>query len=100
MKKKKLESVIQKEILAYLKSKGIYTIKTMRSNMSGVPDIICCAFGAFLAIEVKAEGKVNNTSELQKLQLKAIDNALGYTLVTDNVDDVERILRRIGYEIL
>ena len=98
--KKRLEGPIQKDILKYLKAQGVYTVKTMRSNMTGVPDILCCVHGVFLAIEVKAEGKIKNTSPLQKIQLEAILDAEGYILVTDNVQDVKDIIKEIIDAIL
>ena len=90
--KKKLESVVQAEIIKYLKSQGIYYAKTMRSSMNGVPDILCCVQGIFLGIEVKAEGKKGNASELQKKNLREIEKSDGYALCTDNLDDVKMML--------
>ena len=45
----------------------------------GVPDILCCINGKFVAIEVKSEsGKL---STLQQLNIERINEAGGYALV-------------------
>jgi len=98
--KKKLEGVVQKEILAYLKSKNFYTVKTMRSNMNGVPDIICCVHGFFIAIEVKAEGKKNTATKLQKRHQLDVIKAGGIALICDNVEEVKKAIEGLEDVIL
>lgn len=50
-----------------------------RMTKTGVPDILACVNGCFLAIEVKAEhGK---PSELQKYNVREINNAGGYAII-------------------
>lgn len=98
MSKKKLEGVVQKEILHYLKSESIYTVKTMRSNMNGVPDILCCVDGKFLAIEVKAEGKVNTATALQQKHQRDIIATGGEAIITDSLEEVKKIVERMRYE--
>ena len=60
---------------------------------SGVPDIICCVKGRFLAIECKAgNGK---TTVLQDRELEAIKDAGGIAMVIneDNLDAVSLVLK-------
>ena len=59
--RKKSESEIQTEITKYLESRGYYVIKIIRANKSGVADLAVCADGKYIAIEVKAVGKVQAT---------------------------------------
>jgi hypothetical protein len=61
----------------------------------GVPDIICCYKGHFVAIECKA-GK-NKPTALQERELKIIRDAGGYALVVneENIDDVRKLLESI-----
>jgi hypothetical protein len=54
----------------------------------GIPDIICCYKGWFFAIECKAPGKSGNTTKLQDMQLTAIRDARGFSIVAEGVDDV------------
>ena len=51
------EKVFENKIKAYLKSVGVYFIKTHGDRFSkvGTPDILACVNGYFVAIEVKAE---------------------------------------------
>lgn len=48
---------------------------------SGIPDIIACYKGRFIAIECKA-GK-NKTTALQEAELKKIEDARGYVMVVN-----------------
>ena len=62
---------------------------------AGIPDIIGCMDGQFIAIECKAgKGKV---TELQERELIAICNAGGFTFVAreDCLDELEELLCQI-----
>lgn len=60
-------------------------------GLHGIPDIICCFNGAFIGIEVKAPGKINNVSELQKQVHLAIGASGGLAVVVDSVSALETI---------
>lgn len=62
---------------------------------AGIPDIIVCYCGQFIAIECKA-GK-NTTTALQRKELRAIEDAGGYALVINetNIDQVDAVLHQI-----
>ena len=89
------EQGYQKKITTFLESKGAYVIKVISANRKGIPDIIACYKGIFLAIEVKTPDKLNNTTKLQEFNLRKISEAGGYSLVASEVDQVEAILARI-----
>ena len=85
---KKRESVIQSEIIKYLKSQNYYVIKVVVANVSGVPDILFCKDGRFCAVEVKAAGKKKGVTELQKLHISMINASGGKAIVADDLFDV------------
>ena len=60
---------------------------------AGIPDIIACIDGHFIAIECKA-GK-NNTTPLQDRELNMILNAGGTTYIAreSNLDELQQLLR-------
>jgi Holliday junction resolvase len=60
--------------------------------VSGIPDIVCCHNGRFIAIECKA-GK-NKTTALQDRQLEMIRQSGGIALVIneENIHEVENII--------
>lgn len=91
-----LESSIQKKILAYLKTlPHTWAIKTIQTNRKGVPDIICCIKGKFVAFEVKnAKGKL---SPHQIHEGKSIIGSGGAWYVVRSLDEVKTILENIGY---
>ena len=91
------EKLVKKQIIEVLKKFGAYYFYPVTSGYgsSGVPDIVCCYKGLFVAIEVKA-GK-NKTTALQDKAIAAIRAAEGVALVTNetNVDQVTAVLRAI-----
>jgi Holliday junction resolvase len=75
------ESKVKAKCTDLLKAVGVYYYFPVANGMgrAGIPDIICCARGKFLAIECKA-GK-GTTTALQKKELAAIEAAGGVALV-------------------
>lgn len=89
------EKKVKDKVVKILKEYGVYYFfpATYGMGRSGVPDIICCVDGKFLAIECKAGG--NKPTALQERELKAIADAGGSALVIneENVDGVAAIVR-------
>ena len=83
-----LESQLQKHVIDYLESKNYYVVKIIKANKSGVPDILFCKNGFFMAIELKAKGKKSKVTELQKFHLELIRNSGGKAIVADCLWDV------------
>lgn len=60
---------------------------------AGIPDIICCIGGKFVAFEVKtATGK---PTELQKIMIDKINKAGGLAVIVRSVDDVKTALKEV-----
>lgn len=74
-----MEKKLQKKIIDYLNSIGAYVIKTIITNRRGVPDIIACYNGMFIAVECKSPG--GRLSQLQEYNLKLIYNEGGIVFV-------------------
>ena len=84
------EAQIQNKIIKYLNGIGAYTVKTISTNRSGTPDVICCLEGKFIALEVKTQkGRV---SELQKHHIEQINNSGGLAAVVRSVEEVKEII--------
>lgn len=88
-----LEQALQKKIIAFLEGRGAYVIKTIVTNKTGCPDLLVCYLGKFIALEVKAPGKLTNLTELQKAQLGRIENAGGIAIAVDSLEMVEDIVK-------
>lgn len=89
MREKQIENIIKK----YLASKGVWYIKHHANKFTkvGVPDVLGCWQGKFVAIEVKTP--VGVLSELQKYNLKAISDAGGISIVARCLEDVEEVIK-------
>ena len=91
------EGKVKDKVVAILKREGVYYFFPATHGMgrSGVPDIICCVAGRFLAIECKAgSGK---TTALQDREIDAIRTAGGWAIVIneENLAEVETAIRNI-----
>ena len=87
------ESDVQFRILKLLKSRGCSVFKTMTCNRNGIADIIACSpTGQFIAIEVKAPGKLHTVSRLQAAYLEEVRSRGGIAILTDNLYDVDKAL--------
>jgi Holliday junction resolvase len=91
------EAKVKKKVVDVLKKNGAYYFfpATGGYGRSGVPDIVCCYRGVFVAIECKAG--TNKPTALQQAEMAKIKQAQGFVLVVneDNIDDVAILLRDI-----
>ena len=87
-----LESQAQSKILKWLQSvPGLFVFKTISCNKRGIPDIIVCYRGQFIAFEVKRNSKCK-ASTLQLFQMKQIELAGGKSYIVSSLDEVKNIL--------
>lgn len=91
------EGKVKDKVVKILKQYGVYYFFPVTGGfgMSGIPDIICCHNGRFIAIECKA-GK-NKTTALQDAHLARI-RAAGGVAVVINEENVNGIAETIGCE--
>jgi Holliday junction resolvase len=92
------EAKVKKKVVDVLKKNSAYYFfpATGGYGRSGVPDIVCCYRGVFVAIECKAG--TNKPTPLQQAEMGKIKQAQGFVLVVNetNIDDVSTLLRDIG----
>lgn len=88
------EAKVKARVKKTLDEMGIYHFSPFQAGMgrAGIPDIICCYNGLFVAIECKA-GK-GKTTALQEREINAIRTAKGLAFVIneDNVDHLKELL--------
>jgi Holliday junction resolvase len=75
------EKVVKDKVVSVLKAEGVYYFfpATHGYGRSGVPDIVACVNGQFLAIECKAGN--NKLTALQERELTGIINAKGVAVI-------------------
>jgi Holliday junction resolvase len=75
------EKNFENKIKNYLKEKGIWYVKYFANGFTrrGVPDLLCCVNGKFVAVEVKAQN--GHPSELQVYEQKSIMRAGGVAVI-------------------
>lgn len=92
------ENTITRSILAELKKLGpdcwARKIECNARQGAGIPDILCCYMGRFLALEVKRPG--GRMTALQADTVKAINEAGGKAVVVTCMDDVMKAIKAMG----
>lgn len=91
------EGKVKKKIIDYLKSFGstLWYYMPVSNGMGrvGCPDILVCYKGEMYAIEVKAPGKISNTTPNQDREIEWINNAQGTAFVADSLERVQEFIR-------
>lgn len=91
------EKVVKDKVVSVLKSEDVYYFfpATHGYGRSGVPDIIACVNGLFLAIECKAGG--NKPTALQIREIESIRRNDGVAVIVDetNWDMLRELIRKI-----
>lgn len=90
------EKNFENKIKKYLKDNGAWFLKYWAGaayTKSGIPDILACVNGYFVAIEVKAPN--GKASELQLYNLREIEKAGGFAflLYPNGWDDFKRFIQ-------
>lgn len=89
------EGLVKKRLKKQLEELGIYHFSPFQAGMgrAGVPDVIGCYRGLFVAFECKA-GK-GKTTALQEREINAIRTAKGLAFVIneENVDNLKELLQ-------
>ena len=79
------ESQIQNKIIKHYEALGYYVIKLIKTNKSGIADLIAVKKNEIIFIEVKAEK--GRLSELQKFRKKELEEKGITVLVLKGVND-------------
>lgn len=91
------ESAFQKKIIKKAHLKGCYVIKIWGGGFqrAGIPDLIICYNGFFIAVELKTD--IGRLSPLQIAHLDLIQHSGGYTLVLrpNNEQDLWDLIGRL-----
>ena len=91
------EGKVKAKVVKILRDEGVYYFfpATHGYGRSGVPDIVCCVAGKFLAIECKAGG--NKATALQIREIETIRQAGGVAVIVDetNWDMVSGLIRKL-----
>ena len=91
------EGKVKEACKKYLKSIGAWYFMPVSNGMGqvGIPDIIVCYNGLFIAIETKAPGKRANVTENQKRVMQAISTADGFAWVVDDPADLPMLFHAV-----
>jgi len=76
------EAEFQKQVQEFLRRQGVWYVKYWgggRFTKAGIPDLLCCVNGRFVAIELKTE--TGKASKLQEYHIKKIQESGGQAIV-------------------
>ncbi len=88
------EKQFQNKVISFLKAQNIYYVKVWGGGYqkAGIPDLLCCIKGKFVALELKTEK--GTATVLQKYNLFKIQEAGGYARVL-RPSEFERFKREV-----
>ena len=92
------EQNYQSKIVKQLEARGAYVVKVVAASKKGVPDILACYKGKFIAIEVKTPTSRSNTTKLQDYNLALVIKAGGYSSIAVDYSDIDHIIEEIDNE--
>lgn len=95
----KLESKIQRDIIAYLVSVGAYVVRSVITSSNGTSDLHFCFRGRFCAFELKREGEIVKDESLQGYHLRKAKKAGALVGVARSVGDIKLLLDKLGEHI-
>ena len=89
------EKNFENRLKKFLESEGCWFVKFFANayTKSGIPDLLVCCNGYFVAVEVKAPN--GKPSELQKYNIKRINSeahGFGVILYPDDFDDFKNMI--------
>ena len=89
------ESTLVNKIQKYCKDNNIYCVKIWGGGYqsAGVPDLLICYYGHFIAMETKV--KNNKTTPLQEYHINQIINSGGTAIVIRNLKEAINILQKV-----
>ena len=91
------EKNFENRLKKFLEAENCWFVKFFANayTKSGIPDILCCCNGYFVAVEVKAPN--GKPSELQKWNIKKISEAsgIGIVLYPDQFDDFKDLIHSL-----
>ena len=92
------EKNFENKIKKYLKAKGAWYVKYWAGSQftkAGIPDLLICYKGNFIAVEVKAQ--TGKPSDLQLYNVKKIKEAGGsaFILYPDDFDDFKQYIENL-----
>ena len=93
------EKALQGKIIRWLKSvPGCFVVKQHGGVYTevGIPDLICCYKGRFIAFELKV--KNNTTTKIQDFKIDRIRKAGGIAEVIRSLDEVKKVIGGIDDE--
>jgi Holliday junction resolvase len=93
------EASLQDRVLRYLRSlkPDVWAVKYHGAmyGTAGVPDILACVRGRFVAIELKTTTK---ETPIQRMQRQSIEQAGGVSFVAYSLDEVKAVIEPLLYE--
>ncbi len=89
------EAKFQKKVLADLKElESCYVLKTSERARRGVPDLLICLKGEFIAIELKREGAKPDPLQLHVLKKIAAAHGTSFVAYPSSWDSCFQILKQ------
>ncbi len=93
----RLQRRIQKALVAeFGPSLWVFKVHGGMYQQAGVPDLLCCLNGYFIALEVKHPDQSHPVTQLQQAQLDLLQGAGAVTAVVESVEEALAVLHTVA----
>lgn len=93
------ELALQGKIRKHLKTvPHCWNVKVKTADRQGIPDVLVCFRGYFIAFEVKRTSK-DQATKIQQYELDKIEQAQGFAFVVSSVAEVKVIIDRLSKQL-
>lgn len=94
------EKLFETKIKNYLRSLGIWHVKFFANGYTrrGIPDILACVNGKFVAIEVKSENGKPSALQTKNIEMIQESGGIAVVLYPDDFEDFKLMIESLRKE--
>lgn len=92
-----LEKTFENKIKKFLKEQNIYYVKFFGCafTRAGVPDLLCCINGKFVALEIKADKGKPSQLQLQNIKQIEDNGGIGYVIYPKDFEKLKEMILKL-----
>lgn len=95
------EKLFENKIKKFLTEQDVWFVKFFANNFtrSGIPDLLCCVNGKFVAIEVKSDKGKPSVLQLRQIELIKKSNGIGLILYPKDFEEFKNLIMELKHAI-
>ena len=96
------EKAFENKVKAFLKKDGCYFVKYFGCafTQAGVPDLLCCVGGRFVAVELKSENGKPSNLQIYNIEEIKKSGGIAFVLYPQNFEEFKTVIRKLKNDYL